>query len=49
VHQQKDWRALARGKSGGWYPVAGSPSESAAAEQALRLCAGGFSEPAQFR
>ncbi len=39
TYQQKDWRALARGKSGGWYPVAGAASESAAVEQALRLCA----------
>src|SRR6202043_1687561 len=34
TYQQKDWRALARGKSGGWYAVGGAPSESAAVEQA---------------
>jgi hypothetical protein len=39
TYQQKDWRALARGKSGGWYAVAGAPSESAAVEQALQRCA----------
>ena len=39
VYQQNDWRAMARGKAGGWYPVAGAPSESAAIEQALERCA----------
>lgn len=39
TYQQKDWRALARGKSGGWYAVGGAPSESAAVEQALHRCA----------
>ena len=38
TYQQKDWRALARGKSGGWYAVGGAASESAAVEQALRRC-----------
>jgi hypothetical protein len=39
VYRQNDWRAMARGKAGGWYPVAGAPSESAAIEQALERCA----------
>jgi DNA-binding response OmpR family regulator len=39
VYAQKDWRALARGKSGGWYPVANAPTESAAVEAASALCA----------
>jgi hypothetical protein len=38
VYRDKEWRALARGKSGGWYPVANAPSESAAVETALELC-----------
>jgi DNA-binding winged helix-turn-helix (wHTH) protein len=38
VYQGKDWRALARGGKGGWYPVAGAPSEAAAVEAALKLC-----------
>jgi len=38
VYQGKEWRALARGK-GGWYPVAGLPSESNAIEAALAACA----------
>jgi hypothetical protein len=39
IYQQNDWRAMARGKSGGWYPVAAAASESAAVEQALEHCA----------
>jgi two-component system OmpR family response regulator len=39
IYRQSDWRAMARGKTGGWYPVAGAPSESAAIEQALERCA----------
>ena len=39
IYRQNDWRAMARGKAGGWYPVAGAPSESAAIEQALERCA----------
>ena len=39
VYQGKEWRALARGKSGGWYPVADAPSEAAAVEAALSQCA----------
>ena len=38
VYQGKDWRALARGRSGGWYPVAAAASESVAVETALKLC-----------
>ena len=38
VYQAKEWRALARGKSRTWYPVADAPSESAAIEAALALC-----------
>jgi DNA-binding winged helix-turn-helix (wHTH) protein len=40
IYRQKDWRALAHGKSGGWYPVANASSESAAVEEALASCAG---------
>lgn len=39
IYQQHDWRAMARGNAGGWYPVAGAPTESAAVEQALERCA----------
>ena len=39
IYQQGDWRAMARSKAGGWYPVAGASSESAAVEQALEACA----------
>jgi hypothetical protein len=39
IYQQNDWRAMARGKTSGWHPVAGAPSESAAIEQALERCA----------
>jgi DNA-binding winged helix-turn-helix (wHTH) protein len=39
IYQQKDWRALARGKSGNWYPVANASSESAAVDAALKSCA----------
>ena len=38
IYEQSDWRAMARGKTGGWHPVAGAPSESAAVEQALEIC-----------
>ena len=38
IYRQKEWRALARGKSGGWYPVANGPSEDAAAAAALSAC-----------
>jgi two-component system, OmpR family, response regulator len=39
IYQQRDWRAIARGRAGGWYPVAGAPSETVAVEQALEACA----------
>jgi two-component system OmpR family response regulator len=38
VYEQKEWRALARGKSGHWYPVANGLSEVAAITEALALC-----------
>ena len=40
IYRQKDWRALARGKSGNWYAVANVSSEAAAVEEAFALCAG---------
>jgi hypothetical protein len=39
IYGQKDWRALARGANGGWYPVANAPSEAAAIEAAMAACA----------
>jgi DNA-binding response OmpR family regulator len=39
VYRQREWRALARGQSGGWYAVANMPSEAAAVEAALASCA----------
>ncbi len=39
VYGQKEWRALARGKRGGWYPVANASSEFEAIEGALGSCA----------
>jgi DNA-binding winged helix-turn-helix (wHTH) protein len=39
IYRQKDWRALARGKSGSWYPVANASSEASAVEGAFALCA----------
>jgi hypothetical protein len=39
VYAQKDWRALARAKSGAWYPVANAPTEAAAIAAASDLCA----------
>ena len=40
VYRQKEWRALARGKTGGlWYPVANAPSEEAAVAAAMSACA----------
>jgi DNA-binding winged helix-turn-helix (wHTH) protein len=38
VYQGDEWRALARGKKGTWYPVAAAPSEAAAIEGALSAC-----------
>ena len=39
IYQQMEWRALARSKAGGWYPVANAATETEAIETALRLCA----------
>ena len=39
IYQGREWRALARGESGSWHPVAGAPSEEAAIESALKACA----------
>ena len=39
AYQGREWRALARGESGGWHPLAGAPSEEAAIEAALKACA----------
>jgi DNA-binding response OmpR family regulator len=39
IYRQHDWRALARGKGGGWFAVANMPSEAAAVEAALATCA----------
>ena len=39
IYQGKPWRALARGHSGTWYPLAGAASEAAAVEAALQSCA----------
>jgi DNA-binding winged helix-turn-helix (wHTH) protein len=38
VYRGRDWRALARGKSGGWHAVAAAPSEANATEAALTSC-----------
>ena len=39
IYQGRDWRALARGRAGTWHAVAAAPSESAAINQAIELCA----------
>ena len=39
IYQRRDWRALARGGLGTWHAVAEAPSEAAAIDQALALCA----------
>jgi DNA-binding winged helix-turn-helix (wHTH) protein len=39
IYQGKEWRALARGKAGSWHAVAAAPSEAAAVEAVLSLCA----------
>jgi hypothetical protein len=39
IYRRKEWRALARGKSGTWYAVADAPSESEAVDAAIRTCA----------
>ena len=38
IYQEKEWRALARGKAG-WYPIANAPSETAAIDAAAQSCA----------
>ncbi len=38
IYAEKDWRALARGKSGHWYAVNGRETEAAAADEALKMC-----------
>lgn len=38
VYAGRDWRALARGRSGRWYAVDGRASEAAAVEGALQAC-----------
>ncbi len=44
VYEGPEWRAVAKGKSGAWYPVAGQASEVAAVEAALTACAQGDAE-----
>jgi hypothetical protein len=39
IYAEDDWRAIARGRSGGWYAVANQLSESAAVQAALSACA----------
>lgn len=39
IYQRRDWRALARGGGGTWHAVAAAPSEAAAIDQAMELCA----------
>src|SRR5262249_25464561 len=39
IYQGRDWRALARGQDGGWYPTSAHSSEAAAVEAALTSCA----------
>jgi adenylate cyclase len=39
IYARKEWRALARGKSGRWYAVAEAPSESKAVDAANESCA----------
>jgi adenylate cyclase len=38
IYQGLDWRALARGGSNKWYAVSQTESETAAADQVLKLC-----------
>lgn len=38
VYAGRDWRALARGRSGRWYAVEGRAAEAAAVEEALQAC-----------
>jgi DNA-binding winged helix-turn-helix (wHTH) protein len=44
IYQGRDWRALAHGANGSWHPVANAPSEAAAIEGALKLCAQSHAE-----
>lgn len=39
IYSGREWRALAHGKNGSWHAVADAPSEAAAIESALKLCA----------
>jgi hypothetical protein len=39
IYGRKEWRVLARGKSGRWYAVANAPSESNAVDAVLESCA----------
>jgi DNA-binding winged helix-turn-helix (wHTH) protein len=39
VYAGAEWRALARGGTGSWHPIAGASSEAAAIEGALAACA----------
>lgn len=39
IYQDREWRAVARGKSGSWYAIADAPSEEAAVAAVLKNCA----------
>ncbi|MBO0754004.1 MAG: transcriptional regulator [Bradyrhizobiaceae bacterium] len=39
TYQRHDWRALARGGRDNWYAIADAPSEAAAIDRAMQLCA----------
>jgi len=41
IYQAREWRAVARGKSGTWYAIAAETSELAAVVAALKSCAQG--------
>jgi hypothetical protein len=41
IYQSREWRAVARGKSGTWYAIAAETSELTAVEAALKSCAQG--------
>jgi class 3 adenylate cyclase len=38
IYGQKDWRALAKGRSGRWYAVGGIDTEEQAADKAMEAC-----------
>jgi DNA-binding response OmpR family regulator len=38
VYAGRDWRALARGRSGRWYAVEGRETEAAAVDEAMKAC-----------